>query len=105
MDNLISIAREYMTIVAAAFAAAGLPLDYFPENDDFRELWQYDGFDYGKDIIVQLYVSVNGHNRPGIFGDCEIAGQGYDLSCCAQDWMENFGEKVIKAISEGKPPF
>ena len=102
---MISTARGYMVIVAAAFAAAGLHLDYFPENDDSHELWQYDGFDCGKDALVQLYVGINNNNQPAIFGDCEIAGQGYDLSSRAQDWMENFGEKTIKAISEDRRPF
>jgi len=105
INSLLEEGRMYMVAVVAAFAAAGLPLDYFPETEDTRELWQYDGFDHGNDILVQLYVSVNGHDNPGIFGDCEVGGLGYDLTATAKYWMVDFGEKAIKAIAEGRPPF
>ncbi len=103
--GLKEVARKHMAIVAAAFASAGLPLDYYPKDEENRELWQYDGFDYGKDILVQFYVGTNRAAIPTIFGDTDIAGTTYDLTCCAENWMTDFGEKAIKAISEGNAPF
>jgi hypothetical protein len=91
-----------MDKIIAAFAAVGLVLDFFPANEDFRDLWQYDGFGKKVDVVVQLSCGINGLNREGIFGTyTAMSGKGWDLSCCKADWLENFG-KDIAAIAQGK---
>ena len=95
-------ARDIMWLqVVPFFAAIGLPLEYFPEDEEegMREMWQHDG---GLDgVVVQLVVGMNGAFKPGIFGDIDIPGKhdgGYDLSSCAEDWVVNYEEYVKELL-------
>jgi hypothetical protein len=72
-----------------AFKEAGLKLESYSDVN----LLQYDGYDYGNNILIQLNTGINGHNKPALFGDYHSnSGQVYSISGAIDDWMENFGE-------------
>jgi len=91
-----------MDKIIAAFAKAGLELEFFKGDEDLRDMWQYDGFGKKVDVVVQLCLGINGLGREGIFGTyTAVSGKGWDLSCCKADWLETFGADVA-AMGQGK---
>jgi hypothetical protein len=74
-----------MDKVLQLFASLGFPLTHFPENGDFRELYQYDGGLKG--VVVQLYFSINGVGKLGTFGIIDQPdGSSMDIACSVEDW-------------------
>ena len=104
MDHNETVAASIIdNHIVPAFAEHGVKLDFIPANEDWRDLWQFDG---GLDgVCIQLTVGTNGHGLPGIFGEFSMAdGQSFDLSGRAENWMEDF-EAGIPAMVAGKAPF
>lgn len=105
-NNLIATAKEFANgTLAPFFKSIGFELEFFQETDEMKDLWQYDGYDYGNGYFIQFTVGINGHHLPMINGDVELPdGRGFSISGSCRDWMENYGEGM-KRFAKGEAPF
>ena len=80
--------------IIAAFAAHGIVLEYHPEFNEGRGLWQYDGGPDG--ALIELWVGINGTGNVGVFGtyDAGDFGEQYGLACNMADWVECYGQYI-----------
>jgi len=88
--------------IVAAFKANGMELTYNPELNEGAGLWShYDDSEEGP--IIDLWVSINGNNRVGVFGtyDAGYWGGTYSLALTMDDWLGHF-EKYFVAMKEGR---
>lgn len=87
--------------IIAAFSAHGIELTHYPEHNEGRGTWQYDGGPDG--AIIELWVGINGANREGVFGtyDAGDFGNSYSLSCCMSDFVENHADS-FKDMAAGR---
>ena len=87
-----------MDSIINAFANAGLALDYFSDCD----LYQYDGYDHGNNILVQFNTGINGNNKPAIFGEYRSnSDQSYSITGTIEEWVDEFS-KYLPYMAKGE---
>jgi len=78
--------RQLLAEIVNHFSSIGMPLEYFEEEDDMRELWQFDGDLDG--AVVQFNLGINGHGHVSIFGDIDLPnGEVIEITSPLKDWM------------------
>jgi len=85
---------ESLNNIVAWFAENGMPLEHFPEEGDFREMYQFDGVTWTEggylSLLVQFYVGINGLGKHGVFGDITFCdGSSIDITCSEDSWLED----------------
>jgi hypothetical protein len=60
---------DFVTLLIPALKAIGFNMEYFPADDEMVEMWQYDGYDYGRDLSIQVTWNI---------GRCDVHIDGED---------------------------
>jgi len=94
-----------MGIIRDAFAKNGLRLEEF-KNEEGHILWQYDGFDHGSNVVVQIQTGRNGRGEESLFGEYHAEdGSVYSITGPVRSWMGEFGQ-YLPLMAKGEPlPF
>lgn len=86
------------------FESINMPLEHFPENETFREMYQFDGTDEsGRGPVVQVHVGVNGCCEPSLFGTVDLTdlgGRDIDVTFPLKTWMQDGPGWVKKHLDE-----
>jgi hypothetical protein len=90
--------RECQTVppeILRFFERIGMPLEHFPETEDCREVWQFDG---GEDsFLVLINPGHNARGEPSLFGEIIYPGdRGLIISAPLLDWAEGTPQKWIE---------
>jgi len=74
-----------MEQILAFFASLGLPLTFWPAEEDMRALYQYDGELNG--YVVQLYPGRNALHQDTCFGHMDApGGDSIDITLSMEEW-------------------
>lgn len=92
-----------MNAVLQFFASLGLTLTHLPEDGDYREMWQYDGYidaQVENDLVIQAHTGTNGLGLPGCWVTISSPARNIDCeyTCTLSDWLESYGDELRRIL-------